>query len=108
MLRGIDNSRVSTYICANTKCWKLGEREVTLPRRSNKEETRIQAEAKFKRKEAQAQAGAKAKADYEAEGRAIIERTARLKALRLAKATEAPSQTAPASSAKKRRLSRPR
>jgi hypothetical protein len=84
----------------------LNEWEVILPRRSNKEETRIQAEAKFKRKEAQAQAGAKAAADYEAASRAIIERTARLKALRLAKqATEARSQTAPASSAKKRRLS---
>jgi hypothetical protein len=79
-----------------------------LPRRSNKEETRIQAEAKFKRKEAQA-AGAKAVTDYEAANRAIIERTARLKALRLAKeATEARNQTAPASSARKRRLSRPR
>jgi hypothetical protein len=89
---------------------KLGEREAILPRRSNKEETRIQAEAKFKRKEAQAQAGAKAVADYEAAGRAIMERTARLKALRLAKeATEARNQTAPAaSSARKRRLSPPR
>jgi len=80
-----------------------------LPRRSNKEETRIRAEAKFKRKEAQARAGAKAMADYEAASRAIIERTARLKALRLAKeTTEARSQMAPASSAKKRRLSPPR
>jgi hypothetical protein len=88
---------------------KPGEREVILSRRSNKEETRIQAEAKFKRKEAQAQAGAKALADYEAASRAIIERTARLKALRLAKeATEARNQTAPASSARKRRLSPPR
>ena len=32
----------------------LAEREVILPRRSNKEETQIRAEAKFKRKEAQA------------------------------------------------------
>jgi len=44
-------------------------------------------------------------ADYEAASRAIIERTARLKALRLAKeAAEARSQMAPASSVKKRRL----
>jgi hypothetical protein len=87
----------------------LSEREVILPRRSNKEETRIQAEAKFKRKEAQSQAGARAAADYQAASRAIIERTARLKAFRLAKrATEARSQTAPASSATKRRLSPPR
>ena len=91
------------------KWQNLGEREVILPRRSNKEETRIQAEAKFKRKEAQAQAGAKAMADYEAASRAIIERTARLKALRLAKeATEARSQTSPAPSPKKRRSSPPR
>ena len=77
-------------------------------RRFDKEETRVQAEAKFKRKEAQAREGAKAMADYEAASRAIIERTARLKALRLAKeATEAGNQTAPASSVKKRRLSPP-
>ena len=61
------------------------------------------------RKEAQAPAGAKAMADYEAASRAIIERTARLKALGRAKeATQARSQAAPASSIKKRRLSPPR
>jgi hypothetical protein len=87
---------------------QCAERKVTLPRRSNKEETRIQTDAKLKRKEAQARAGAKAMADYEAASQAIIERTARLKALRLAKeATEARSQTAPPSSVKKRRLSSP-
>jgi hypothetical protein len=80
-----------------------------LASKSNKEETRVQAEAKFKRKEAQAQAGAKAMADYEAANRAVTERTARLKALRLAKeATEARGAPAATSSAKKRRLSSPR
>ena len=48
-------------------------------------ETRIQAEAKFKRKKAQALEGAKAMAEYKAASRAVIEKTARLKALRLAK-----------------------
>jgi hypothetical protein len=46
------------------------------------------AEASFK-KEERAREGAKAMRDYEAEGRAVHEKTARLKALRLAKeATE--------------------
>jgi hypothetical protein len=53
---------------------QCAERKVTLPRRSNKEETRIQTDAKLKRKEAQARAGAKAMADYEAASRAIIEK----------------------------------
>jgi len=75
-----------------------------LARKLDKEETRIQAEAKFRRKEAQA--GAKAMADYEAAARAVIERTARLKSLRLAKeATEARDEAAPTTSAKKRRFS---
>ena len=74
----------------------------------DKEETRIRAEAKFKRKEAQALEGAKAMAEYEAASRAVIEKTARLKALRLAKeAAEARSKTAPIISAKKRRSSSP-
>ena len=73
-----------------------------MARKLDKEETRIQAEAKFRRKEAQA--GAKAMADYEAAALAVIERTARLKSLRLAKeATEA--RDAPTTSAKKRRFS---
>jgi hypothetical protein len=42
------------------------------------------AEASFK-KEERAREGAKAMRDYEAEGRAVHEKTARLKALRLAK-----------------------
>ena len=77
-------------------------------RKFDKEETRIQAEAKFKRKEAQALEGAKAMAEYEAASRAIVEKTARLKALRLAKeAAEAAGGTAPIISAKKKRFSSP-
>jgi len=82
----------------------LGEQEVILARKFDKEETRIQAEAKFKRKEAQALAGAKAMAEYEAASRAVIEKTARLKALRLAKeAAETGGETASIISAKKKR-----
>ena len=77
-----------------------------LARKFDKEETRIQAEAKFKRKEAQALEGAKATAEYEAANRAVIEKTARLKALRLAKEA-AEGATAPVISAKKKRFSSP-
>ena len=77
-------------------------------REFDKEATRIQAEAKFKRKEAQALEGAKAMADYEAASQAITEKTARLKALRLAKeAADAGGETAPIISAKKKRFSSP-
>jgi len=86
----------------------LGEQEVILRRKFDKEETRIQAEAKFKRKQAQVLEGAKAMAEYEAASRAVIEKTARLKALRLAKeAAEARGETAPVISAKKKRFSSP-
>jgi hypothetical protein len=71
----------------------------------SKEETRRRAEANFKRKEAKAHADSKAVAEYEAAGRALIEKTARLKALRLAKeAAEAKArvETAPTTSTKKR------
>jgi hypothetical protein len=71
----------------------------------SKEETRRRAEANFKRKEAKAHAHSKAVAEYEAAGRALIEKTARLKALRLGKeAAEAKArvETAPTTSAKKR------
>jgi seryl-tRNA(Sec) selenium transferase len=79
-----------------------------LARRFDKEETRVQAEAKFKRKEAQAREGAKAMADYEAASRAIIEKTARLRALRLAKeAAEAQDETVPIISRRKKRISSP-
>ena len=51
---------------------------------SNSNQVRDRAEASFK-KEQRAKEGIKAMADYEAEGRAIRERTAKLRALRLAK-----------------------
>ncbi len=50
----------------------------------SKEVLQKRAEASFK-KEVRAQEGAKATQDYQAEGRAVHEKTARLKALRLAK-----------------------
>jgi hypothetical protein len=50
----------------------------------NADQVRDRAEASFK-KEQRAQEGIKAMADYEAEGRALRERTAKLRALRLAK-----------------------
>ena len=52
---------------------------------TNSEAIRDRANASFKRKELQAREGATAMADYEAAGRAIEEKTARLKALRLAR-----------------------
>jgi hypothetical protein len=48
-------------------------------------EAQAKAEASFKRKEEQAREGKKAMAEYEAERLALRERTAKLKALRLAK-----------------------
>ena len=53
-------------------------------------ELQERAEAQFKKKEAQAREGAKARADYEAQQRAVSEKTARLKALRLAKEASEP------------------
>jgi hypothetical protein len=61
----------------------LAEKEATFV--SNFEATRHRAEARFKKKELQAREGAEAVADYEAAGRAVEKKTARLKALRLAK-----------------------
>ena len=52
---------------------------------SNSEAIRDRANASFKRKELQAREGAKAMADYEADARATEKKTARLKALRLAR-----------------------
>jgi hypothetical protein len=52
---------------------------------TNSEAARHRAEATFKKKELQAREGAKAVADYEAAGRAVEKKTARLKALRLAR-----------------------
>ena len=52
--------------------------------KDSKEVLEKRAEASFK-KEMRAQEGAKALLDYQAEGRAVDEKTARLRALRLAK-----------------------
>jgi hypothetical protein len=50
----------------------------------NTDQARSRAEASFK-KEERARDGAKAMSEYEAEARATLEKTARLRALRLAK-----------------------
>ena len=52
---------------------------------TNSEEARRRADASFKRKELQVREGAKAMADYEANARAVEKKTARLRALRLAR-----------------------
>jgi len=52
---------------------------------NNVKEARDRAEASFKKQEQRAREGAKAMADYEAEGRAMREKTARLKSLRMAR-----------------------
>jgi hypothetical protein len=52
---------------------------------SNSKEIQARAEAIFKRKEEQARQGAKAWEEYQAQRRAMSERTERLRALRLAK-----------------------
>ena len=54
----------------------------------NSEQARQQAEKRFKQEE-RAQDGRKAMAEYEAEARATREKTARLRALRLAKEAHA-------------------
>ena|SRR5581483_10565293 len=72
-----------------------------------KDEAQARAEASFRRKEAQAREGKQAMAEYEAAGRAMREKTAKLRALRLAKeaaeaeaAKNAPPKPAPKSAAK--------
>jgi hypothetical protein len=52
---------------------------------NNSKDARDRAEPSFKKQEQRAREGAKAMADYEAEGRAMREKTARLKSLRMAK-----------------------
>jgi hypothetical protein len=52
---------------------------------NNSKEARDRAEASFKKQEQRAREGAKAMADYEAEGRATREKTARLRSLRMAR-----------------------
>jgi hypothetical protein len=66
-------------------------------------ETRDRADASFKKQEQRAREGAKAMADYEAEGRAMREKTARLKSLRMAKqaaGNETVQESAPVASGK--------
>ena len=50
----------------------------------NSKEARARAEENFKRKEQQARDNEKARSDYDAEGRALRQKTEHLKALRLA------------------------
>jgi hypothetical protein len=52
---------------------------------SNSKDARARAEASFKRKEEQARQATKAWIEYEAQRRAVAEKTERLRALRLAK-----------------------
>ena len=60
----------------------------------NSEQARQQAERRFKQEE-RGRDGRKAIAEYEAEARAIREKTARLKALRLAKEAQARNEQPP-------------
>jgi len=76
--------------------------EVILSTRSK--EARDRAEASFQKKQEQAREGGKARAEYEAEARAVLKKTARLRALRLAKeAAEAAAklETKPGTTKKK-------
>jgi hypothetical protein len=73
----------------------------------NNDQARVRAEAMFRRKEEQKTEAAQAWAEYQAQPRAIAERTKRLKALRLAKEAARPSTLAgPEQAAKTQRLQR--
>jgi len=77
--------------------------EVTLSTRS-KQTREERAEASFQKKQEQARDGGQARAEYEAAARAVLKKTARLRALRLAKeATEAAAKidSKPLTAAKK-------
>jgi hypothetical protein len=52
------------------------------------QEARARAEAVFRKKEAQQREGQKAMAEYQAQNRAVRDRTAKLRALRLAQEAE--------------------
>ena len=67
----------------------------------NSEQARQQAERRFKQDE-RVRDGRKAMAEYEAEARAIREKTARLKALRLAKEAQVQSEEPPAKQTERR------
>jgi hypothetical protein len=71
----------------------------------NSEQARERAERNFKREE-RALDGRKAMAEYEAQAVATRKKTARLKALRLAKEAEAPAEPPPPKLAKRRRARR--
>jgi len=62
---------------------------------------RARAEASFKRKEEQARQGVKAWAEYEAQRRAVAEKTERLRSLRLAKEAAESKETAESVAGKK-------
>jgi len=72
---------------------------------SSKEVLKRRAEARFKQ-EARALDGRKAMTEYEAQVLAIREKTARLKALRLAKEAQAQTEEPPAKPTKRRPASR--
>lgn len=74
---------------------------------STASDLRASAEAKFKRKELQRLDGCAAMAEYEAANRATIEKTARLRALRLSRAEIAPPIAAKPSVAKSKTAKRP-
>ena len=67
----------------------------------NSEQPRQQAEKRFKQEE-RARDGRKAMTEYEAEARATREKTARLKALRLAKEAQARDEPPPPKLAERR------
>ena len=80
---------------------------------NNSKEARDRAEASFKKQEQRAREGAKAMADYEAEGRATREKTARLKSLRMARqaagdTVPVPVENAPAASGAAAAATKPR
>ena len=61
---------------------------------NNSKEARDRAEASFKKQEQRAREGAKAWTEHEAAARATLEKTARLRALRLAKESAEQNRTA--------------
>jgi hypothetical protein len=75
----------------------------------NSSEARNRAEASFVKREQQARDADKARAEYQLASRAVEDKTARLRALRLAKeeADRAAVVTAPVAPGKKRKTPRP-
>jgi hypothetical protein len=83
---------------------------MNVPRRDPPDVAKARTEAAFTKQEEAREAANKARADYEAEGRARDEKTARLRALRLAKeaADRNADNTATEAEAKPTGLPRPR